>query len=66
MLENVEDSIAQVLQMIESQSVTTLTGETVPLRAETICIHGDGRSAVMIAKSIHDSILSHGIEVRTI
>ena len=66
MLEKVEDSIAQVLQMIESQSVTTVSGETVPLRAESICIHGDGASAVAIAKSIHESILSRGIIIRAI
>jgi len=66
MLEDAESSIAQVLQMIESQSVVALTGENIPLRAETICIHGDGESAVEIARSIHKSILAHGIEVRTI
>ena len=66
MLEDAESSIAQVLQMIESQSVVALTGANIPLRAETICIHGDGESAVEIARSIHKSILAHGIEVRTI
>jgi len=66
MIEDEESSIAQVLQMIESQSVTALSGECIPLRAETICIHGDGASAVEIAKSIRESILSRGFEVRTI
>jgi len=66
MLEDAESSITQVLQMIESQSVRAVSGETVPLRAESICIHGDGASAVSIAKSIHYSVLSRGIQVRTI
>ena len=66
MLGDAESSITQVLQMIESQSVTAVSGETVPLRAESICIHGDGASAVAIAKSIHESILSRGIIIRAI
>jgi UPF0271 protein len=66
MLDDADSSIAQVLQMIESQSVTALTGENIPLRADTICIHGDGESAVEIAGSIYKSILARGIEVRTI
>ena len=66
MLNDIESSLTQVLQMIESQSVTTLAGEDIPLRAETVCIHGDGESAVSIARSIHEAILSRKIQIRTI
>ena len=66
MIKDTEISIAQVIQMIESQSITALTGELVPIRTETICIHGDGDAAVDIACSIHRSILSRGFAVRAI
>jgi UPF0271 protein len=66
LIKDVSRSITQVLQMIESRTVATLTGETIPIRAETVCIHGDGSSAAAIAKSIHESILSSDIQVRTI
>ena len=66
LLENVESSIDQVFQMVESQSVMTLAGAQIPLRADTVCIHGDGNSAIEIAKAIRESILARGILVRTI
>jgi UPF0271 protein len=48
--------IQQVLQMIKEGTVTTVTGKTIPIVAETICIHGDGEHAVEFAKVIHDAI----------
>jgi UPF0271 protein len=61
-----EVSVAQVLQMIERQSVTSTTGETVPLKAETICIHGDGEHAVAFASKIRAALFEKGVEVLAI
>lgn len=43
---------AQVLEMMTKGVVTTLTGNKIPIVAETICIHGDGNNAVAIAKAV--------------
>ena len=48
--------IAQVLQLINSNSVTTMSGKTIPVVAETICIHGDGEHAVDFAKAIFNAL----------
>jgi UPF0271 protein len=48
--------VQQVLQMIKDGTVTTVSGKTIPIMAETICIHGDGEHAVDFAKAIHDAI----------
>ena len=45
--------IQQVSQMINDGTVTTVSGKSIPIKAETICIHGDGKHAVEIAKAIH-------------
>jgi 5-oxoprolinase (ATP-hydrolysing) subunit A len=55
LIKNVGESIKQVLQMIEKQTVTATTGEIVRLKAETICIHGDGENAVEFAKAIYSA-----------
>ncbi|MCU0239201.1 MAG: LamB/YcsF family protein [Pyrinomonadaceae bacterium] len=57
MIKNVDDSIEQVLQMVETQTVTATNGENVKLKAETICIHGDGENAVEFAKAIYQKLI---------
>lgn len=56
LIENTDEAIRQVQQMINTGTVTTITGNTIPIIAETICIHGDGEHAAEFAKAIHKAI----------
>ena len=56
LIDTEEKVIIQVLQMIKEGSVTTVTGKTIHIIAETICIHGDGKHAVEFAKVIYEAI----------
>lgn len=56
LIDTEEKVIKQVLQMIKEGSVTTVTGKTIHIIAETICIHGDGKHAVEFAKVIYEAI----------
>ncbi len=47
-----EKSIEQVLQMITQKTVTATNGETIPIVAETICLHGDGEYALNLRKQL--------------
>jgi UPF0271 protein len=58
-------SLAQVEQMITDQQVTTLTGEIIPIRAETICIHGDGEHALEFARAANEFLKERGIKIST-
>jgi len=49
-------AVQQVLQIINEGTVTSVTGKKIPIVAETICIHGDGKQAVEFAKAIHKAI----------
>lgn len=49
-------AVNQVLQLVEQNSVTTLSGKTIPVRADTVCIHGDGPNAVRFAKKIYKAL----------
>jgi UPF0271 protein len=64
MIESEEKAIQQVLQMVTQQTVTTLKGQTIPLAAETICIHGDGAHAVTFARTIHTALRDHQLIIR--
>lgn len=57
LITDVEKMIQQVSKMIKDGTVTTVSGKSIPIKAETICIHGDGKHAVEFAKAIHTLIL---------
>lgn len=56
-------AVEQVLRMVQQQSVQTLSGKIVPVKAETICIHSDGPHAVSFAKAIHSALTNAQITV---
>lgn len=55
-IDDTEKVVQQVVQMINEGTVTTISGKKIPIVAETICIHGDGKRAVDFAKAIHNAI----------
>lgn len=63
LIESTRDAVNQVLQMIKSGTVTAVTGETIPIKAETICIHGDGGHAVEFAREIERALIEADIEI---
>lgn len=56
LIEDEEQSVQQVLQMINEGTVTTITGMIIPISADTVCIHGDGKHAVSFAKKIRQAL----------
>ncbi len=56
LITDVKLSLAQVMQIVDTQTVTAINGEIINLKAETICIHGDGENAVEFAKTISRKI----------
>jgi UPF0271 protein len=66
MIEKTENSVAQVLQMVLQKTVNTNHADTIPIKAETICIHGDGKNAVLFAKLIREKLIENRITIQTI
>ncbi|HVI47838.1 MAG TPA: 5-oxoprolinase subunit PxpA [Chitinophaga sp.] len=64
MIEEETLAVKQVLQMITQQEVTTLSGKLIPLKAQTICIHGDGVHAVEFARNIHATLIQHHLTIQ--
>jgi 5-oxoprolinase (ATP-hydrolysing) subunit A len=56
LIDEVDTVVKQVLQMLKDGMVITTSGKTIPIMAETICIHGDGKQAVEFAKAIHNAV----------
>lgn len=58
-----KQAIAQVLEMILEQKVTTTDGSKVALKAETVCLHGDGANALEFARLINAELKRCGIKI---
>jgi 5-oxoprolinase (ATP-hydrolysing) subunit A len=63
MIRDANASIAQVLEMVRDGNVRSLQGTDVPVRADTLCIHGDEPGAVEFARRIRATLLDAGVRV---
>ena len=66
LIEDTKTAATQVWQMISAQTVTATDGETVQLRAETVCIHGDGAHALDFAKTINARLKANGVKIESV
>ncbi|HDR7848845.1 5-oxoprolinase subunit PxpA [Bacillus toyonensis] len=57
------EAIKQVLQMVKEGYVETVNGEKVTVRAQTICLHGDGEKAVQFAERIYRTFELNGVSI---
>ena len=57
-------AINQVIRMIKEGQVRALSGEDVAIRADTVCIHGDGAHALEFARQIRTRLQAEGISVQ--
>ncbi len=55
--------IRRALSMVRQQEVTSVEGTRVSLKAETICLHGDTRNAVDLAKRLRAELDRHGLSM---
>lgn len=56
LIEDEERAVNQILQMINDQTVTTVSGEQIPICPETVCLHGDGKHAVQFARQLRHAL----------
>jgi len=66
LIENSEEAIAQVVRMVKDQKVKTLNGTDIDICAHTVCIHGDGESALGFAEQITKTLQQENIEIKRI
>ncbi len=53
-LDQTEEVIHQVKRMVQKGEVQAVSGEIIPLRIDTICLHGDGPHALAFAQVIRE------------
>lgn len=61
-----ETSANQVIRMVKERKVGTQQGMDVDIQADTVCIHGDGATALELARHLRTSLADAGIVVQAI
>lgn len=64
-LHDVEMIAERVLDMIKKKGVMSIEGEFTPLKADTICLHGDSLGALQMAKVIRQTLADHKIAIHS-
>ncbi|CAA7599535.1 LamB/YcsF family [Acididesulfobacillus acetoxydans] len=64
MLHDPEEIARRVAGMVKSGKVRSITGQTIALKVETICLHGDEPGALSAAQAIREVLRTAGITVK--
>lgn len=63
MITDENEAIARVVRMIKEQKVTAITGKDISIKADSVCVHGDGVKALAFVKKIRETLTAEGIEI---
>ena len=66
LITNEQEAIEQVVQMVKARTVRAQDGSTIPIQADTVCIHGDGAHAVAFARQINETLQQENISIQAI
>ena len=61
MIEDEELAIRRVVRMIRESKVEAITGKDIPVKADSICVHGDGPKALAFTSRIREKLTEEGI-----
>ncbi len=61
MITDPEIAKKHVIKMVESQALNCYSGKQIPCEIDSVCVHGDGKSAVDTAKQIREGLIKSGV-----
>ncbi|KPN12974.1 lactam utilization protein LamB [Bacillus australimaris] len=64
LIEEDEQAVQQVVRMVREGKVRTVQGGDIELKADTVCIHGDGSHALQFARTITAKLKEAGIHLK--
>ncbi|MCC6657150.1 MAG: LamB/YcsF family protein [Rhodocyclaceae bacterium] len=63
MIHGAEASLAHVRRMLEEGSIVSVNGKRLPVRAGSVCVHGDNAEAVATARRLRDGLQAAGYAI---
>ena len=53
----------RVVRMVQDGQITTVTGKLIPVKIDSICVHGDNPAAVVMARAVRAALEAAGMTV---
>tara|TARA_B100000949_G_scaffold151566_1_gene133175 strand:- start:272 stop:1045 length:774 start_codon:yes stop_codon:yes gene_type:complete len=66
MITDPEAAKKHVIKMVENQALNCYSGKQIPCEIDSICVHGDGRSAVNTAEQIKEGLIKSGVTLSSL
>lgn len=63
MVTDEDEAIARVIRMVKEKKVKAVTGNDIPITADSVCVHGDGAKALAFVEKIRKALTEEGIEI---
>jgi UPF0271 protein len=63
-IHDAELSAQRAARMVTRGTVTAADGTEIDLRPDTICLHGDSKGAVDMAKAVREALISAGVKIK--
>ena len=64
LIDDEDTAVAQVLRLVREGKIRANDGTDLSIKADTICLHGDGPNAVAFAKRLNVELKKAGIELK--
>ena len=61
MITDPEIAKKHVIKMVETQALNCYSGKQIPCEIDSVCVHGDGKTAVNTAKQIRNGLIKSGV-----
>lgn len=63
MIEDEDLAVQRVVRMIRDGVVTAITGKDIPIRSDSVCVHGDSPKALAFVQKIRSALTAEGIGI---
>ena len=65
MITDENEAVRRTVRMVKEGIVTAIDGSDVPVRADSVCVHGDGEKALLFTRRLKEALENEGITLRT-
>ena len=66
LITNPEEALKKTLNMLSEKSIISFSGKKLPCNIDTVCLHGDGKTAVDLAKRLKKGLIKENIELKNL
>lgn len=65
-LHDPDKAALRAVQMVTQGTVQAITGETIPLKVHSICVHGDNPQAVQMIERLREALLAADVQIASL